>query len=78
MAVMRPGPRMIFIRLKYGSRIDTTKYPSVMVEYYFIEQLRNAASIEVGPKLFRVNDRITPEEADKLCEIRNYDVTINN
>lgn len=78
MAVMRPGPRTIFIRLKYASRIDTTKYPSFMVEYYLIEQLRNAASVEVDSKLFRINDRVTPEEADKLCAVKYYDVTINN
>lgn len=78
MAVMRPRPRTIFIQLKHAWRLDTRNTPTTRVDYYIIEQLRNAASIEVGPRLFRVNDEITPEEADQLCETRNYEVTINN
>lgn len=68
---------MVFIKLKHAWRLDTRHTPTTRVDYYIIEQLRNAASIEVGPRLFRVNDEVTPEEADLLCETRNYEVTIN-
>lgn len=69
--------KTVHIKLQYYCRLDTTKYPTVAVDYYVVEQLRNAAYISAGSKSFRVTDRVTPEEADKLCEIQHYEVTIN-
>lgn len=69
--------KTVHIKLQYYCRLDTTVGCFVAVDYYVVEQLRNAASCSVGSKFFRVNDRVTPEEADQLCDIQHYEVTIN-
>lgn len=72
---MRPGLRMIFIKLKRGGR--------AFAGDYVLESLRNAASVGVDPSLerttiLRVGDAVSQLQADVLCKTRYYEVTINN
>lgn len=71
--------KTVHIKLKHYQRVDPTgaSYPSHQIECYAIEGLRNAAQVSVGAKSFRVKDYLTPEEADRLCEVKHYDVTIS-
>lgn len=63
--------KIVHIKLKracLGTRRETL---------YTVEQLKNAASVNVGARMFRVGDDMTAQDADKLCEVKNYEVTIN-
>lgn len=63
--------KTVYIQLKHYRRMV---HPAN--DLYAIEGLRNAAHVSIGEKFFRVTDSLTPEEADTLCEIKHYDVTI--
>lgn len=78
MAVMRPGPRTIFIKLKRGGRVGNY----TTVGDYVVESLRNAASVSVDPEctntpILRVGDGVSQLQADILCQTNYYEVTIN-
>lgn len=63
--------KTIYVRLKRH------KIRGVNNEVYIIEQLKNAASVSLDSTLFRVGDELNPQQADRLCEIPSYEVTIN-
>lgn len=65
--------KTVFVRLKRIRGGDA----------YRIEQLRNSAQVSLSPpgkptRFFRVGDEVTPEQADALCMLLHYDVTVNN
>lgn len=71
--------KTVYIRLKHVKRLNTNpaNNPATFVENYVIEQLRNAAAVAVGVKYFRMDDVLTQPEADALCDVPHYEVTIN-
>lgn len=70
--------KTIIIRMKRGQRINQNPAanPATFLEFYTIESMRHAAHITLNSKMFRVGDEVTPVEADALCDIIRYDITI--